>query len=406
MDDFLNFDEEGENEYVPSVKREKVTLEDKFDAFSKPRQEDQSSPNTSLIISTPVARASMHDEDDYDHGDDYFGGEDIDYDDLNSSQVASTSWLSTRKDPIKSSSESSSIRKPVEEVLPPVGNSLDDDEIMRMLKETEDFEDGGTSASANRSTTSGGIVMVKQENVGTGTLSKKEDEEDEEAALLAALDAVENDFVTTATTTTPKTIPSGPVFDSRSHENEESIEEVIKSLQNDETLQELLAMDISQPGLPTTSISSSSSTSVGKPATSSTNLSQSVLETNERGQPVLRFFFTDIYEDPEASPGVVYLFGRVPREGANESVCVVVQNVSHHLFFLPALLSGNATAGGSGEGEGERGGRYSIGDVKNEVLSKMDRVVRNVGEVKFRVDRKKYAFEIEGIPTEEVGCKR
>lgn len=220
------------------------------------------------------------------------------------------------------------------------------------------------------------------------------DVEEDEAALIAALDAMDEEVASTTTPATSKAIPtSGPVFDSRSRENEESIERVMASLQKDESLQELLSLG-SDMASPTKSTPSSS-------YGAALDASKSVLQTNEQGQTVLRFFFTEIYEDAEASPGVVYLFGRIPHNGVNESVCVVIQNVSHHLFFLPAKMQSSSSLS-SMEVEDASVGRYAIADVKSEVLSKLHRVVRNPSEIKFRVDRKKYAFEIEGIPTEEV----
>lgn len=77
----------------------------------------------------------------------------------------------------------------------------------------------------------------------------------------------------------------------------------------------------------------------------------------------------------------------MPVGSRTESVCVVVGNISRHLFFLPAE---------------REGGRCSVAEVKQEVLDILSPLVKNTREIGFRVDRKKYAFEIEGIPTEEV----
>lgn len=96
---------------------------------------------------------------------------------------------------------------------------------------------------------------------------------------------------------------------------------------------------------------------------------------------------TEVFEDASVAPGQLFLFGRVPVGSRTESVCVVVGNISRHLFFLPAE---------------REGGRCSVAEVKQEVLDILSPLVKNTREIGFRVDRKKYAFEIEGIPTEEV----
>ena len=112
-----------------------------------------------------------------------------------------------------------------------------------------------------------------------------------------------------------------------------------------------------------------------------------LLQATEKG-PALQFFLVEVYEDVAASPGRLYLFGKVREKEQWASVCVIVQNVSHHLFFLPAM--------------DETGRRLGAGEIREEVKEVMSRFVRNSKEIGFRVDLKKYAFEIEGIPTEEV----
>ena len=97
---------------------------------------------------------------------------------------------------------------------------------------------------------------------------------------------------------------------------------------------------------------------------------------------------TEVFEDASVAPGQLFLFGRVPVGSRTESVCVVVGNISRHLFFLPAAK--------------EEGGRCSVAEVKQEILDTLTPLVKNTREIGFRVDRKKYVFEIEDIPTEEV----
>lgn len=67
-------------------------------------------------------------------------------------------------------------------------------------------------------------------------------------------------------------------------------------------------------------------------------------------------------------------------------MCVVVENVPHHLFFLPARSSQQT--------------RVEMGEVKKEVMEILSKIVNSPQSIRFRVDRKKYAFEIEGIPPE------
>ena len=123
-----------------------------------------------------------------------------------------------------------------------------------------------------------------------------------------------------------------------------------------------------------------------KPSQSNT-ASASLLTSDEQGQ-WLRFFMTEVFEDATIAPGQLFLFGRVAVGARMESVCVVVSNIPHHLFFLPAKR--------------EDGGRFSVAEVKQEIMAGMAGIVRSTQEIGFRVDRKKYAFEVEGIPTEEV----
>ena len=102
----------------------------------------------------------------------------------------------------------------------------------------------------------------------------------------------------------------------------------------------------------------------------------------------IEFYLTDIFEDYSMAPGQLFLFGRIPVQHSTESVCIVLKNVPRNLYFLPASK--------------ENGERFSVSEVKQEVFGIMNKLVQNPRELGFRIDRKKYAFEIADIPTEEV----
>ena len=86
------------------------------------------------------------------------------------------------------------------------------------------------------------------------------------------------------------------------------------------------------------------------------------------------------------APGQVFLFGRIPVQQTTESVCVVVSSIPHNLYFLPALKN--------------NGERYSAMEVKQEAFSILNKIVPNQRELGFRIDRKKYAFEIVELARE------
>lgn len=115
----------------------------------------------------------------------------------------------------------------------------------------------------------------------------------------------------------------------------------------------------------------------------------STLVLSKEGVNSIEFFLTDVFEDRTMAPGQVFLFGRIPVDNHTESVCVVLSNVPHHLFFLPALMP-------SGE-------RYPASEVKQEIFSILGKTVKSPRELAFRIESKKYAFEIANIPTEDVG---
>lgn len=64
------------------------------------------------------------------------------------------------------------------------------------------------------------------------------------------------------------------------------------------------------------------------------------LQTNEKGEKVLKFYWLDAWEDRFVKPGVVYLFGKVYAKPSDKkagclSCCVVVKNVTRQMFLLP-----------------------------------------------------------------------
>ena len=126
----------------------------------------------------------------------------------------------------------------------------------------------------------------------------------------------------------------------------------------------------------------------GQPIEKAATCSTSSLVQKDQDTNAIDFFLTDVFEDYAMSPGQIFLFGRIPVHQTTESVCVVLNNVPRNLYFLPALK--------------ENGERYSVSEVKQEVFGIMNKLVQNPRELAFRIDRKKYAFEIADIPTEEV----
>lgn len=224
-------------------------------------------------------------------------------------------------------------------VLAPKAVSMDDEEIMELLNRELPEE------------------------------PKPEMDETELLATLAAFDKAEAagsvDSIQSGNgSNVPKTV--SPVNFSK--EMEETIDRVLSGLQNDSTLDELLTEQTQS-----------------KPSLSSST--HSPLTTVD-GIPTLQFYLIDVYEDPMTSPGVLYLFGRVAVGDSHETACLIIQNVPHHLYVLPAVAPS--------------GDRYAVNEVKEEMLEILTRFVKSPTEIGFRVDRKRYAFEIENIPTEEV----
>ena len=105
------------------------------------------------------------------------------------------------------------------------------------------------------------------------------------------------------------------------------------------------------------------------------------------GVPTLRFFCLDLFEDPTAAPGSLFLFGRVPVGNRFDSVCVCIPDVLHHLYVLPAIAP-------SGE-------RYPPADVIQELQKQIQPLLKSSQErVGFRVESKRYAFGLPDIPAE------
>ena len=230
--------------------------------------------------------------------------------------------------------------------LPAREVSLDDEEAMRILEGAEAPED--------------------------------EINEAELAALLGDVPPTQATQATQTAQATQATLPTPPVFRTDTTENEESLARLLDRLKDrwcSHAPSPLEQVDDSLVQAPQPAA-----------AANPTAAASATLLTGD-DSTTLRFFMTEVFEDASVAPGQLFLFGRVPVGSRTESVCVVVGNISRHLFFLPAE---------------REGGRCSVAEVKQEVLDTLSPLVKNTREIGFRVDRKKYAFEIEGIPTEEV----
>lgn len=230
--------------------------------------------------------------------------------------------------------------------LPAREVSLDDEEAMRILEGAEAPED--------------------------------EINEAELAALLGDVPPTQATQATQTAQATQATLPTPPVFRTDTTENEESLARLLDRLKDrwcSHAPSPLEQVDASLAQAP----------QPANPANPTAAASATLLTGDD--STTLRFFMTEVFEDASVAPGQLFLFGRVPVGSRTESVCVVVGNISRHLFFLPAE---------------REGGRCSVAEVKQEVLDTLSPLVKNTREIGFRVDRKKYAFEIEGIPTEEV----
>lgn len=238
---------------------------------------------------------------------------------------------------------STAAAKPSTAALPAREVSLDDEEAMRILEGAEAPED-----------------------------------EINEAELAALLGDVPPTQATQTAQATQAMQATPPVFRTDTTENEESLARLLDRLKD---------RWCSYAPSPLEQVDASLAQAPQPAAAANPTAAASATLLTGDDSTTLRFFMTEVFEDASVAPGQLFLFGRVPVGSRTESVCVVVGNISRHLFFLPAE---------------REGGRCSVAEVKQEVLDILSPLVKNTREIGFRVDRKKYAFEIEGIPTEEV----
>ncbi|VDM09750.1 unnamed protein product [Wuchereria bancrofti] len=125
----------------------------------------------------------------------------------------------------------------------------------------------------------------------------------------------------------------------------------------------------------------------------------SFMRTNSEGEPVLRFYWLDAFEDPIKMPGLlclfsyllahgtVYLFGRLINGSISESCCVVVKNIWRQVFFLPRE-------------------KHLVNDVETDevdlmqVNEEVQKILRSMGVkvVKCRPCEKKFAYNDGVVP--------
>jgi DNA polymerase alpha subunit A len=64
-------------------------------------------------------------------------------------------------------------------------------------------------------------------------------------------------------------------------------------------------------------------------------------EQDADGNPVVRMFWWDAFEDPFKHPGTVYLFGKIKsavKDSKSQqwiSTCLIIRNIEKHVFLLP-----------------------------------------------------------------------
>ena len=106
------------------------------------------------------------------------------------------------------------------------------------------------------------------------------------------------------------------------------------------------------------------------------------LPLNSDGQ--ISIYWLDAHEDREVSPGSVMLFGKVwvPSNNKYESICVVVKDVPRVMFFQPASV------------ESETDFMHTFAEV--EAIRKNMRIP----EIKCKIVKRNYAFELPGVPLE------
>lgn len=110
---------------------------------------------------------------------------------------------------------------------------------------------------------------------------------------------------------------------------------------------------------------------------------------DEKGIEYIEFFWFDAFEIPSSRPGTIYLFGKIESsKNKYSSCCVQVNNIQRDLYLLPNLK--------------EDGTRYSMNEVKED-FEKRIKPLFPTGQfqIKTRVVKKKYAFELPDIPYEE-----
>uniref|UniRef100_A0A6Q2XJS3 DNA polymerase n=1 Tax=Esox lucius TaxID=8010 RepID=A0A6Q2XJS3_ESOLU len=111
------------------------------------------------------------------------------------------------------------------------------------------------------------------------------------------------------------------------------------------------------------------------------------------GELMFRFYWLDAFEDQYSQPGVVYLFGKVWIESAQDHVscCVSVKNIERTMYFLPRERVNTKT----GEESDTPVGMMDVYQEFNDLSEKF-----KIMKFKSKKVQKSYAFEIADIPTE------
>uniref|UniRef100_A0A6Q2YAF3 DNA polymerase n=1 Tax=Esox lucius TaxID=8010 RepID=A0A6Q2YAF3_ESOLU len=112
------------------------------------------------------------------------------------------------------------------------------------------------------------------------------------------------------------------------------------------------------------------------------------------GELMFRFYWLDAFEDQYSQPGVVYLFGKVWIESAQDHVscCVSVKNIERTMYFLPRERKVNTK---TGEESDTPVGMMDVYQEFNDLSEKF-----KIMKFKSKKVQKSYAFEIADIPTE------
>ena len=120
----------------------------------------------------------------------------------------------------------------------------------------------------------------------------------------------------------------------------------------------------------------------------------SIASVDDKGESYIRMFWLDAF----AKAGVVYLFGKVhypPKSGEGKgsyvSCCVTVKNNMRSMFVLPRLNSET----------GERESMMNVHKEMKQVLQPSCIPLKAGASWAGKVVKRKYAFEIEGVPREE-----